>query len=215
MVKGVSRDSRYANGSGSLWWLGVTLLQTSKQSYRVSALELCQAVLDQANVHNPQDQQRIFEMLLEKRTPIYANLDSATGVNFDTETNWGFSTAALLFPGLKEQTSKAQTHQLFKDLLRLTMTDQSSSPLVAGAALPIYAVLYTVAPSESARRTLWQETLNIHPSQASNMPSLLSMLEIPWVSLLAGAFSCADHSNRTDTGTIQPLCYWFPSYLPC
>ena len=179
IIKGISGNSRYSTGASSLWWLGITLLQTSKQSFRLCALEICQAILDHAVHQNTHNQHRTFEMLFEKRTTGYSNLDSATGVNFDTETNWGFSTVALLYPGLRDEVCKEKTHKLLSDLLKLTLAEAPSSPLVTGAALPLYVALYTGAPTEASRRALWVETLHIYGSQNQAMPSLLSMLEIP------------------------------------
>lgn len=179
VIKGVSRDSPYATGANSLWWLGITLLQTSKQSFRLAALELCQAILDQVNIRNTFNQHRTYEMILEKRMTGYSNLDMATGVNFDNETNWGFSTVALLYPGLRDDVCKDRTHKLLSDLLKLTLAESPSSSLVTGAALPLFVALYTGAPTESSRRALWAETLHIHGSKNKTMPPLLSMLEIP------------------------------------
>jgi hypothetical protein len=179
VVKGIVRDSRYSTGASSLWWLGITLLQTLKQSFRLSALELCQAILDHSMLQNARHQHRTYEMLFEKRMTGYSHLDMATGVNFDTETNWGFSTVALLYPGLRDDVTKEQTLKLLTDLLKLTLAESPSSSLVTGAALPLYVALYAGALTEASRRTLWAETLHIYGSQTKSMPSLLSMLDIP------------------------------------
>ena len=179
VVKGISRDSPYATGANSLYWLGITLLQTSKESLRLAALELCQAILDQAKIRNTRNQHRTYEMLFEKRMTGYSHLDMATGVNFDNETNWGFSTVALLYPGLRDDVCKDRTHKLLSDLLSLTLAESPTSSLVTGAALPLYVALYTGAPTEASRRTLWAETLHVHGSKSKTMPSLLSMLDIP------------------------------------
>lgn len=179
IVKGVSHDSRYLVGSSSLWWIGMTLLQSERQTYRKPALELCEAVLEQAIARFDSRDPRASTMLFEKRSANQVHLDAATGVNWDTKTRWGFSTASLLYPGLKDGSTKEKTIELIDGLLRFTLLENPTAVALSGASLPLYMVLYVSASSEARRQQLWRDRLAACDSQQRSTPSLVSMLDIP------------------------------------
>lgn len=104
-----------------LFWLGVALLETGIMGLFVEAAELLKITLENMMSQGMFDERGVSTTLLQERAPmeeISVQLDHMLSLSFDS--SFSFSLAAILFKGLRHQSSKEAADKALRSLLRIT-----------------------------------------------------------------------------------------------
>ncbi|KAJ9097806.1 hypothetical protein QFC19_006674 [Naganishia cerealis] len=180
VISGVSSDSRY--GGAATFWLGLGVLQTGRIPLMSVAIDLMVAALKQAEGLGLAET-GIQRLLLAHRPKDLAviKLDAYTGVDFESEIAFTFSVAALAYRGMRIETTRPATKELFGLLMAPGLTHSNARMgFVPPQCLAYFLCRYSVKNNNVERKYLVDLTCGEGTfDRLSNHANVFSLLEIP------------------------------------
>lgn len=183
VISGVSSDSRY--GGAATFWLGLGVLQTGRIPLMSVAIDLLVAALKQAEGLGLAES-GIQRLLLTHRPKDLAviKLDAYTGVDFQSKIAFTFSVAALAYRGMRIESTRAATKELFGLLMAPGLTHANARMgFVPPQCLAYFLCRYSVKNNNVERKYLVDLTCGKGTfDRLPNHANVFSLLEIPYVS---------------------------------
>ncbi|KAJ9121035.1 hypothetical protein QFC24_005016 [Naganishia onofrii] len=183
VISGVSPDSRY--GGAATFWLGLGVLQTGRIPLMSVAIDLLVAALKQAEGLGLAES-GIQRLLLTHRPKDLAviKLDAYTGVDFQSKIAFTFSVAALAYRGMRIESTRAATKELFGLLMAPGLTHANARMgFVPPQCLAYFLCRYSVKNNNVERKYLVDLTCGKGTfDRLPNHANVFSLLEIPYVS---------------------------------
>jgi neurofibromin 1 len=180
IISGVSMESRY--GGASTFWLGLGILQTGRIPLTSAAIDLLVAALKQAEGLGLAEAgiQQLF-LAHRPRDVAVIKLDAYTGVDFDTETTFTFSVAALVYRGMRLEATRTATKEVFGLLMAPGLVNTNAQPgLVPPQCLAYFLCRYSVKNNNKERKYLVDLTCGKGTfDRLANYANVFPLLDIP------------------------------------
>ncbi|KAJ6560168.1 hypothetical protein B0H19DRAFT_1376000 [Mycena capillaripes] len=162
VVPALPDSSRYF---ASLFWLAVTLLESSHVVFYVEASTLLAVTLESMRTRGMFRHASVSTVLLEGRDPLEGVLhqfEQVLSISFDT--NFSFALASVLFKGMRASIVKAEAEAVLRTLLGVTMRPYAREGEMNGfrdalspEALGYFIALLPVSATPASYRRLLKE----------------------------------------------------------
>ncbi|GBE80125.1 hypothetical protein SCP_0213280 [Sparassis crispa] len=189
VVPALPRNSRYIC---QLFWLSVSLLQSSHIGLYVEAIHLLRITLEVMAVQGAFEENGVSAVLLDGRAPleeIACQLDQLLGLSF--ESSFSFSLASIIFKGIRHSGLKDAAEAALRSLLRITATtcgeaehaDDGPNTPICQEVLGYFLALIPISTTKTSFRQLVDDS-NLDLSWVSEEPSpSLNEEEEPFVKI--------------------------------
>lgn len=126
----LQRNSRYL---ASIFWLAVSLLQSSYSAFYIEATILLRVSLEAMEEHGMFEEGPVHQILLDSRSP----LEEITGqldhlLKFSFESSFSFTLAAIIFKGMRVRGFKEYAEAALMTLLRVTVRAERTPDVTNG-----------------------------------------------------------------------------------